>query len=305
MNTKSAFIAVVGRPNVGKSSFINLAVKQKVAIVSSKPQTTRTRIMGVLTKDENQLVFVDTPGFHKPRNVLGEQMVKATKTGLSDVDAVLLVCDAAPDFKLKEIPAAEEELIKEIERRKLPCILALNKIDKLEDKSALLEVITLYKDRYDFKEIYPISVKNQNGTDELTNKLFEFCSESVHFFPDDTATDQPEKVMVAEMIREKILHLYDEEIPHGTAVDIERFFETDMQNGEPILNVEATIYCERESHKGIIIGKKGAMLKKVGSLARKDIEEFFGIQVSLKLWVKVKEDWRNRSGLIHSFGLDS
>ena len=305
MMTKSAFIAVVGRPNVGKSSYINLAVKNKVAIVSDKPQTTRTRIMGVLTKEENQVVFVDTPGFHKPRNVLGEQMVKATKMGLSDVDAVLLIVDAAPSFKLTEIPAAEQELIKEIKRRNLPCVLAINKIDKLTDKSVLLEVISLYKDAFNFKEIYPISVKDNNGVDALTTELINFCTPSVHFFPADASSDQPERVMVSEIIREKILHLYDKEIPHGIAVDIERFFEKDMQNGEPILNVEATIYCERESHKGIIIGKKGAALKKVGTLSRKDIEEFFGIQVSLKLWVKVKEDWRNRGGIIHSFGLDS
>ncbi len=304
METKSAFIAVVGRPNVGKSSFINAAVKNKVAIVSSKPQTTRTRIMGVLTEEVDQLVFVDTPGFHKPRNILGEQMVKATKLGLSDVEVVLLIADAAPTFKLNEVPVAEQELLKEISKRKLPVILALNKIDKLEDKSDLLAVISLYKDYYDFVSIHPISVKELNGTDDLIKELKSFCKDSVHYFPKDCSSDQPEKVMISEIIREKILYLYDKEIPHGTAVDIERFFETDLKNNEPLLNVEATIYCEKESHKGIIIGKKGAALKKVGTLARADIEEFFGVKTSLKLWVKVKEDWRNRGGLIHTFGLD-
>ncbi len=306
MDTKSAFIAVVGRANVGKSSFINWAVGSKIAIVSDKPQTTRTRIMGVCTNGEKQLVFVDTPGFHKPKNLLGEKMVKAAESGLSDVDAALLVVDAAPEFKFdpENLPAAEKALLKEIEKRKIPCVLAINKIDKLSDKTGLLSMIKAYSDNYDFNEIYPISVKDESGLDELYNHLFSFCKTSPHFFPDDCVSDQPEEVFVAELIREKILKNFDKEIPHGTAVSIERFFEKDSKNNEPILNVEATIFCEKESHKGIIIGRGGAALKKVGSLAREDIEHFFGVKTNLQLWVKVKEDWRNRSGIIHNLKLD-
>lgn len=306
MESKSAFIAVVGRPNVGKSSFINRAVGSKVAIVSDKPQTTRTRIMGVLTCGASQLVFVDTPGFHKPRNVLGERMVKAAQTGLSDVDAALLVVDAAPEFRFnpESLPAAETALIEQIAKRKIPAVLALNKIDKLADKSGLLSMIKAYSDYFKFDAVYPILVMNGDGVEELKTELLSFCKPSPHFFPDDVNTDQPEKTMVAELIREKILRLYDKEIPHGTAVEIERFFERDNKNGEPVLVVEAVIYCEKESHKGIIIGKNGSALKKVGMLARRDIEEFFGINVSLQLWVKVKEDWRNRGGIIHTLGLD-
>lgn len=306
MESKSAFIAVVGRPNVGKSSFINRAVGSKVAIVSDKPQTTRTRIMGVLTCGASQLVFVDTPGFHKPRNVLGERMVKAAQTGLSDVDAALLVVDAAPEFRFdpESLPAAETALIEQIAKRKIPAVLALNKIDKLADKSGLLSMIKAYSDYFKFDAVYPISVMNGDGVEELKTELLSFCKPLPHFFPDDVNTDQPEKTMVAELIREKILRLYDKEIPHGTAVEIERFFERDNKNGEPVLVVEAVIYCEKESHKGIIIGKNGSALKKVGMLARRDIEEFFGINVSLQLWVKVKEDWRNRGGIIHTLGLD-
>lgn len=305
-DTKSAFIAVVGRPNVGKSSLVNKMVGQKVAIVSDKPQTTRTRIMGVHNIDEKQIVFVDTPGFHKPRNMLDKYMTKAAQTGLSDVEAAILVVEAAPKFKFdpENLPPAEVELISEIKKRKLPAILAVNKIDLLEKKEELLSMISAYAKTFDFAAVVPISAKSGDGVDAVLSELYSFCVPSVHFFDEDTVTDQPDKVMIAEIIREKILRTLSDEIPHGTAVDIEQFYERDNSAGDPILEVGATIYCEKDSHKGILIGKGGSMLKKIGSMARKDIEEFFGCQTSLKLWVKVKEDWRNRGGIIHSLGLD-
>lgn len=305
-NTKSAFIAVVGRPNVGKSSFVNSAVGQKVAIVSDKPQTTRTRIMGVCNRAENQIVFVDTPGFHKPRNMLDTYMTKAAQTGLSDVDAAVLVVEAAPKFKFdpENLPPAELELINQIKKRKLPAVLAVNKIDLLDKKDELLSMISSYMKAYDFNAVVPICAKNGDGIDAILSELLAFCVPAPHFFDEDTVTDQPDRVMIAEMIREKILRTLSDEIPHGTAVEIEQFYERDNSVGEPILEVGATIYCEKDSHKGILIGKGGSMLKRIGSMARKDIEEFFGCRTSLKLWVKVKEDWRNRGGIIHSLGLD-
>lgn len=305
-NTKSAFIAIIGRPNVGKSSIVNALVAQKVAIVSDKPQTTRTRIMGVLTKGEKQFVFVDTPGFHKPKNVLGQNMMKAVGNGLSDVNAAMLVVEAAPKFKFDKdnLPAAELELINELKRRKLNAMLVINKIDLLEDKEDLFEIITAYNSKFDFDTIIPVSAAKGDGIDIITNECSKYLEEAPHYFGSEDSTDQSEKTMVAEIIREKLLRSLDKEIPHGIAVDIERFFERDLSSGEPILEVEATIYCEKDSHKGIIIGKGGEMLKKIGSRARYDIEKFFGIKASVKLWVKVKEDWRNRQGLIHTFGLD-
>lgn len=305
-NTKSAFIAIVGRPNVGKSSIINSLLGQKVAIVSDKPQTTRTRIMGVLTQGEDQFVFVDTPGFHKPRNTLGENMMKAVGNGLSDVDAVMFVVEAAPKFTFNKdnLPAAEIELISEIKRRKLKAFLIINKVDLLEDKEELFEIITAYSSLYSFDSVIPVSALKKDGMDIIISEARPYLKNSPHYFSSDDVTDQSEKVMVAEMIREKLLRSLDKEVPHGIAVDIERFFERDTAEGEPILEVEATIYCEKDTHKGIVIGKGGAMLKKIGIRARKDIEDFFGIRASVKLWVKVKEDWRNRQGLIHTFGLD-
>lgn len=303
---KSAFIAVVGRANVGKSSFVNRAVGEKVAIVSDKPQTTRTKIMGVLTEGETQLVFIDTPGFHKPHNTLGENMMKAVGTGLSDVDAAVFMIEAVTRFKFDpdNLPPAELKLMEELKKRKIPVILAVNKIDLLEDKAQLLPIIGAYSSMLDFEAVVPFSAKNGDGADILISELMKFCKESVHYFDSDTVTDQSERTMVAEMIREKLLRTLDNEVPHGIAIDLEQFFESDSRDGEPILNVSAVIYCERESHKGIIIGKKGALLKKIGTLARRDIEEFYGIKVSLKLWVKVKENWRSMQGAIHGFGLD-
>ena len=303
---KSAFIALIGRPNVGKSSLMNKMLGQKVAIVSDKPQTTRTRIMGILTSDETQLVFIDTPGFHKPRNLLGKNMMKAVGDGITDVEAAVLVVDAAPDFKFDpdNLPPAELELIETLKARKMHCVLVLNKIDLLQEKERLLEMITAYTAVFPFDSVIPLSARNGDGVNILIDELKRYAKESPHFFPDDEVTDQPEKAMVAEMIREKLLRNLNREVPHGIAVGIERFYERDTAAGEPILEVEAIIYCEKESHKSIIIGKGGSMLKRIGTHARYDIENFYGIKASLKLWVKVKEDWRNREGLIHSFGLD-
>ena len=306
MEQKSAFITIIGRPNVGKSSLMNRILGQKIAIVSNKPQTTRTRIMGIHTLAETQLVFIDTPGFHKPKNELDRSMNKAVGDGMSDVDAAVLVIEAVTPFKLGEgeIPPAEAELMRELKKRNLKAVLAINKTDMLTKKEKLLKIISLYCGHFDFDAVVPVSAKTGDGTDSLISELKKFAKPSPHYFGDDDITDQPEKVMVAEMIREKLLRLLDKEVPHGTAVDIERFVERDTVSGEPIIEIEATIICEKDSHKRIIIGKNGTMLKKAGTLARRDIENFFGIKANLKLWVKVKEDWRNRQGLIHTLGLD-
>lgn len=296
--SKTAFIAIVGKANVGKSSILNRLIGSKIAIVSSKPQTTRTRIMGVLTTEDNvQLVFTDTPGFHKPKNKLGEKMVQAVSDSISGVDSCLFVVDAN-DEKLN---TAELELIKKFKTEKMTVVLAINKIDMLKDKTELMKKLAVLSALYDFKAIVPVSAQSGDGLDALLDELKALSVESIHFFPDDTLTDQPERVLVAEIIREKMLRLLDKEIPHGTAVAIERMRERDDGS---IMDVEATIYCERESHKGIIIGKGGQMLKKISTYARQDIEGFFDIKVNLQCWVKVKEDWRNREGIIHNFGLD-
>lgn len=296
--SKTAFIAIVGKANVGKSSILNRLIGSKIAIVSSKPQTTRTRIMGVLTTEDNvQLVFTDTPGFHKPKNKLGEKMVQAVSDSISGVDSCLFVVDAN-DEKLN---TAELELIKKFKTEKMTVVLAINKIDMLKDKTELMKKLAELSALYDFKAIVPVSAQSSDGLDALLDELKALSVESIHFFPDDTLTDQPERVLVAEIIREKMLRLLDKEIPHGTAVAIERMRERDDGS---IMDVEATIYCERESHKGIIIGKGGQMLKKISTYARQDIESFFDIKVNLQCWVKVKEDWRNREGIIHNFGLD-
>ena len=306
MEQTSAFITIIGRPNVGKSSLMNKILGQKVAIVSDKPQTTRTKIMGIKTENENQLVFIDTPGFHRARNELDKNMNKAVSDGMSEVDIAVLVVEAKPKFALSEdsLPPAEAELITELKKRKLKAVLVINKIDMLERKEELLSIITMYSKSFSFETVIPLSAKTGDGVDILLSELKKYSKPSVHYFPDTDVTDQPEKVMVAEMIREKLLRTLDKEVPHGIAVDLERFFERDTKDGEPIVEIEATIICERDSHKGIIIGKGGAMLKRIGSMARHDIEAFFGIKASVKLWVKVTEDWRNRQGLIHTFGLD-
>lgn len=296
-NDKSAFIAIIGRPNVGKSSILNKLLGQKVAIVSSKPQTTRTRIMGVLTEGKDQLVFLDTPGMHKPKNSLGDYMVRSINESVAGVDACLLVTEAG-----QEIRENERMLIEKVKKLNLPCVLAINKTDTINDKEVILEQIIKYSKEMDFDAIVPVSAETGSKLDELKEELKKFTSEGGHFFPDDTLTDQPEKVLAAEMIREKILRLTEKEIPHGTAVVIERMKMRDDKN---LMDIDATIYCERDTHKGILIGKKGAMLKKISTYARQDMENFFGCKVNLKTWIKVKEDWRNKENLMRSFGFDS
>lgn len=296
LNDKSAFIAIVGRPNVGKSSILNKMLGQKIAIVSSKPQTTRTRIMGVLTEEETQLVFIDTPGIHKPRTELGKYMVKSVNESVSGVDACLLVTEAC-----KDITDTELKLIEKFKSMDVPAILAINKIDTVKEKSELMLQIARYSEKYDFEAVVPVSAQNNSGIDDLKSELKKLAQEGGHLFDEDTLTDQPERVLAAEMIREKMLRLLDKEIPHGTAVVVERM---KTREDKDIIDMDATIYCERDSHKGIIIGKQGAMLKKIGSYARQDMESFFNCKVNLTMWVKVKEDWRNREGLLRSFGFD-
>ena len=293
---KTAFIAIVGRPNVGKSSILNNLLGQKVAIVSSKPQTTRTKIMGVLTEGDVQLVFTDTPGFHKPKTKLGEKMIKAVDDSIGGVDSCLFVTESKG-----EIREAELDLLKKLKSERIPVVLAINKIDMLSDKQNLMTRIVELTKLFDFEAVVPVCARDGDGMDELKEELFKLAAESEFFFPEDTLTDQPERVLAAEMIREKLLHKLSDEIPHGIAVSIERMRE---REDKPIIDIEATIYCERESHKGIVIGKKGAMLKEVSTNARHELEQFFDCKVNLQCWVKVKEDWRNREGLIHNFGLD-
>ena len=294
--TKTAFIAIVGKPNVGKSSILNRLLGQKIAIVSDKPQTTRTKIMGVLTKGETQLVFTDTPGFHKPRTKLGEKMIKAVGDSISGVDACLFVVE--PYGELKE---SETELIEKLKNGKMPVVLAINKIDTVENKTELMGRIAELTKLFDFTAVVPVSAAKNDGIEELCGELCKLAFPSEHFFPDDTLTDQPERVLASEIIREKMLRLLDKEIPHGVAVSIEKMRE---RTDKDLMDVEAVIYCEKESHKGIIIGKKGSCLKRISTYARQDMEKFFGCKINLQCWVKVKEDWRNREGLIHNFGLD-
>ena len=269
---------------------------QKIAIVSEKPQTTRTKIMGVLTEGDTQLVFTDTPGFHRPRTKLGEKMVQAVSDSVSGVDACLFVVE--PEGELRP---AELELIEKFRKLKMPVILAINKVDTLPDKEVLMARILELSKIYDFEAIVPISALRGINTQELLEELKKLAEESVFFFPEDTLTDQPERVIAAEMIREKILRNLDREIPHGVAVSIEKMREREDSD---IMDIEAVIYCEKDSHKGIIIGKNGAMLKRISTRAREDMEKFFQCHINLRCWVKVKEGWRDREGLIHNFGLD-
>ncbi len=296
-NDKSAFIAIVGRPNVGKSSILNRILGQKITIVSSKPQTTRTRIMGVLTEGETQLVFIDTPGIHKPRTELGKYMVRSIDESVAGVDACLLVTEAC-----RNITDTELKLMEKFEAMGVPAILAINKIDTVKDKSDLMLQIARYSEKYDFDAVVPVSAQTGSGKDQLKDELKKQAQEGGHLFDEDTITDQPERVLAAEMIREKMLRLLDKEIPHGTAVVIERMKTRDDKD---IIDMDATIYCEKASHKGIIIGKGGSMLKKIGTYARQDMEAFFNCKVNLTMWVKVKEDWRNRENLLRSFGYDN
>lgn len=294
--TKTAFIAIVGCPNVGKSSILNRLLGQKIAIVSDKPQTTRTKIMGVLTEGDTQLVFTDTPGFHRPRTKLGEKMVQAVSDSVSGVDACLFVVE--PEGELRP---AELELIEKFKKLKMPVILAINKVDTLPNKEVLMARILEISKTYDFEAVVPVSALRGINMDELLSEMKKLAEESVFFFPEDTLTDQPERVIAAEIIREKLLRNLDREIPHGVAVSIEKMREREDSD---IMDIEAVIYCEKDSHKGIIIGKNGAMLKRISTRAREDMEKFFQCHINLRCWVKVKEGWRNREGLIHNFGLD-
>lgn len=294
-NDKSAFVTIVGRPNVGKSSILNRLLGQKIAIVSSKPQTTRNRITGVLTDGEYQLVFFDTPGMHKPKNSLGKYMVRSVNESVGGVDCCMLVVEAG-----KEPGNTEIALIEKFKALEMPAILAINKIDMLREKDALMKQILDYTKLYNFEAVVPVSAQDGSGMSELLDELKKQSSEGGHYFDDDTLTDQPERVIVAEIIREKILRLCDKEIPHGTAVVIEKMKTRD----NCILDIDATIFCERDTHKRIIIGKSGAMLKKISTFARQDIENFFDCKVFLQTWVKVKEDWRNRAQILQNFGYD-
>ncbi len=290
--TKSAMITIVGRPNVGKSTLTNTLVGEKVAIVSNKPQTTRNRICAILNKGDTQFVFIDTPGFHKARTRLGDYMVKVVKESVADVDAVALIVEPIPN-----IGPQETQLIERIKASGIPAVLVINKIDTVE-KSTILAVIAEYSAAYDFDAVLPISAKENEGIDELLAELEKFAVEGPHLFPDDMITDQPERQICAEIVREKLLRCLDREVPHGTAVEVTKFSERD--NG--IIDLDVTIYCEKASHKGIIIGKGGSMLKKIGELARNDIEDFMGTKVFLQTWVKVKENWRDSQSMIRNFG---
>lgn len=292
MITKSAMITICGRPNVGKSTLTNALVGEKIAIVSNKPQTTRNRISAVVTRGNTQFVLMDTPGFHKPRTRLGDYMVNVVKESVADVDAVMLLVEP-----IANIGRQEEELIARLKETNVPAVLVINKIDTVE-KSELLEVMAMYSQAHGFDAIIPISAKNNEGLDELMAQLDKYAVEGPQLFPDDMISDQPEKQICAELVREKLLLCLDKEIPHGTAIEVTKFSK--RENG--IIDMDVTIFCEKASHKGIIIGKNGAMLRKIGEMARTDIEAFMGTKVFLQTWVKVKENWRDSMAQLRNFG---
>ena len=290
--TKTAMITIAGRPNVGKSTLTNALVGEKIAIVSNKPQTTRNRICGILTRGETQLVVMDTPGFHKPRTKLGDYMVGVVEESVADVDAAFLLVEP-----IANIGPQEEALIAQIKAARVPAVLVINKIDTV-GKEALLAVIACYSQAHSFEAVLPISAKTGEGVEELLQEAEKFAKPGPHLFPDDSVTDQPERQIMAEIIREKLLWCLDREVPHGTAVEVTRFSERD----DGIIDLDATIYCEKASHKGIIIGKHGDMLKKISTMAREDCERFMGTKIYLQTWVKVKENWRDSDFLIRNFG---
>ncbi len=293
--SKTIFLTLSGRTNAGKSTLLNALIGEKIAAVSSKSQTTRTRITGILTRGETQYVFIDTPGLHKPKNKLSTHMLKTAESSAADADAVLYVIDCT-----KKLHEQDEAMLKTIRDKKIACIIVVNKVDLLQDKSAMMPLLLKLNNEYKPHAIIPVSASQKDGIDEIMTAAEELAKPSVHFFPDDSFTDQPERVLAAEMIREKLLRLLNEEVPHGIAVTVETMRERDDKD---LLDISAVIYCERDSHKGIIIGKQGSMLKKIASSARRDLERFFEIQVNLQCFVKVKEGWRNKEGLIRSFGL--
>lgn len=293
--TKSAMITICGRPNVGKSTLTNALVGEKVAIVSPKPQTTRNRITAIVERGETQFVLLDTPGIHRPRTKLGDYMVNVVRESVADVDCVLMMVEP-----VASIGPQEEALIERLKETGSPAILVINKIDTVE-KGHLLEVIALYSAAYDFDAVIPVSAKTGDGLNELLIEMEKYAEEGPHFFPDDMITDQPERQICAELVREKLLRCLDKEIPHGTAVEVTRFSERD----DGVVEIDVTIYCEKDSHKGIVIGKKGAMLKKIGELARTDMEAFLGTKVFLQTWVKVKENWRDSMAQLRNFGYNN
>lgn len=288
---KSGFVTLIGRPNVGKSTLMNYLIGQKIAITSNKPQTTRNRIQTILTTEEGQIVFVDTPGIHKAKNKLGEYMVNVAERTLNEVDVVMWLVEPTTF-----IGAGEQHIASQLKKVKTPVILVINKIDSVKPEE-VLKSITAYKDLYDFAEIVPVSARNGNNTDELLKVIMKYLPYGPQFYDEDTITDQPERQIVAEIIREKALHSLNEEIPHGIAVAIDQ-----MKMRNKVMHIDATIICERDSHKGIIIGKQGNMLKKIGSTARFEIERMLECKVNLKLWVKVKKDWRDSEFLMKNFG---
>lgn len=291
--TKTAFIAIVGRPNVGKSTLMNALLGEKIAIVSSKPQTTRNRIMGILTKEDNQFVFLDTPGIHKPKSKLGSYMMKSVRSSLGSADAVILIADAG-----KAPGETERNVIEQIKKDELPAMLVLNKID-LYNREQIAETISQYAELYDFNAFVPVSAMKGKNVEDVLEEAEKFLYEGEWFFEEDMITDQPEKQIAAEIIREKLLRMLSKEIPHGTAVVIEEF-----KDEETLISVRAEIYCEKASHKGIIVGKNGETLKKIGTFAREDMENFFGVKVYLNLWVKVKENWRDNDFNLNNFGFN-
>lgn len=293
--SRTVFVTIAGRTNAGKSSLLNAIVGEKIASVSSKPQTTRTRITGIRNIGDVQLVFFDTPGLHKPVNKLSEHMLNTVKESVSDIDAVVFMMDCT-----RKINEQELNLLKSMNASKMPIILGLNKIDLLRSKDELAPVIADLTSKIDFQAVVPMSVSENSGIDIMIDEISKLAEESPHYFPDDMITDQPERVLAAEMIREKLLELLSDEVPHGIAVGVEEMKEREDKD---ILDISAVIYCERDSHKGIVIGKGGSMLKKASTAARIELEEFFQIKVNLQCWVKVKEDWRNKEGIIRNFGL--
>ncbi len=291
---KSGFASIIGMPNVGKSTLLNNIAGQKIAIISDKPQTTRNKILAIYTTDSEQIIFTDTPGIHKPHNRLGEYMVRVAKESMQDTDVIIFVVDAACGIR-----ETERQIAENINSLGLPCILVINKVD-LVKKETLLPMIADYSSLCDFSEIVPISAKTGDGTELLVAKLCEYIEEGPRFFEEDMVTDQPEKQIAAEIVREKMLWLLDKEVPHGIAISIEK-----MKESEKLVTIYANIYCEKASHKGIIIGKNGEMLKKIGSLARADIEKMLDKKVFLQLWVKIKPDWRNSNSMIKNFGFEN